>query len=415
MRVYSIASRTLVACGAVAALAAWSVCGQGAGIGGTETLRERMERERSERQEQHVQRNRPEQAETAEGRVARLRRELEAAERAAERAAEARAVQARQQMDSFDSVEIPTGALVVVSSSRSEGSGFIARIRERTFFVTNIHVLGAAEGARFTTIDGQTVLLPSTAFLSKDRDIAIAPIEWDGPVLEVSQSLIFDEVAIGQPVTVMGNTSGARVVTRLEGHVRGLGPDEIEVSARFEPGNSGSPIVHNKLGTVIGVASHMRDLSVKDKWTRDSRMADIRRFGYRLDGEIQWEQYSLRELHRQATAFERFKERTLVMGHISHMLEHESRLVTSYRDHESIGYLFANIEDNFDWRRGTTSSNNQRLLKRLVDGLIVELQSDRKGTDDLLTIPFYRQQFLAIESSRDLVSAGLRRFSSMRL
>ena len=43
----------------------------------------------------------------------------------------------------------------------------------------------------------------------------------------------------------------------------------------------------------------MRDFSATDKWTEGSEVADIRRFGFRMDGEIEWQQMSLSELYRQ--------------------------------------------------------------------------------------------------------------------
>lgn len=364
-----------------------------------ETVMERWDRERLE-----FQRKSQQQAdqETPEARIVRLKRELKEAEAA---------VQADRNK-STSPRDIPTGALVVVSSDKSEGSGFIGELQGRPFFITNIHVLGAAREARFMTIDDVEVPLGSMAFLSKRRDIAIVPITWDGPVLEISPSLNFDEVAIGDAVTVMGNTSGVRVAKRIKGKVRGLGPDEIEISAKFAPGNSGSPIIHDELGSVVGVASHMPDLSAKSKWTEDS---DIRRFGYRLDGDIEWEQVSLRDLHNQAEVYHRFEDRTIVMGRIGYMLEHESTLMTHYREHESLGYMFDRIDSSFSWKRGTNSSQNQMLLKRFINNMITELQRDREDTRAALRINFYLRRYQEIEASRDYVRRSLQRFSEVRL
>jgi S1-C subfamily serine protease len=356
----------------------------------------------------------PSSTETPEERVERLRQELKAAELAAQIAQEAREAEETRELKATELV-VPTGALVVVSSGSSEGSGFIAEIRGRIFFVTNIHVLGAAKDARFSTIDGVPVPLGSVAFLSVTRDLAIVPIEWDGPALPVSRSLTSDNVTIGQQVLVMGNTSGARVATRLSGAIRGVGPDEIEISAKFEPGNSGSPIFHEELGTVIGVVSHMRDMRAKSKWTQDSQMADIRRFGFRLDGDIEWQQFTLEELFRQAAQFGRFEERTYIIAHISHMLQVESALVTGYSSHDSLGYLFSPFERNFNWNRGTASANNIRLMKQFIDRLQSELLTDRVSTDRALTINFYKTRFKELETYREQLSSELRRYAATRL
>lgn len=345
--------------------------------------------------------------ETLEEKVARLKRELAAAE--AELAAR-------------DSAEpewahhtIDSGALVVISADDSEGSGFIAEMRGRTFLITNIHVLGAARGARIQTLEGERITLPSHGYISRKRDIAIVPIEWEGATLPLSQSLSFDEVAIGQAVTVIGNSDGARVGSRLTGEITGIGPDELEVSAKFVPGNSGSPIVHDALGSVVAIASHLKDFSVKSKWTKDSEQADIRRFGYRLDGEIEWGLIALEDLYQQSDLFRRYEERTQVMWTISYMLQYEDQLMTGYGGHDSLGYLFENFDRDFQWHRGTNSSHNQRLLKRFVTSLLMEIQSDRQSSADALKVDFYKQRYYLIDDARDETARVLMRFRDARL
>ncbi len=346
-------------------------------------------------------------------RIEYLKEQLAAAE--AELAAREGSPEEEAPSAGVEALGVPTGALVVVSSDESEGSGFIGRIKGRTFFITNIHVLGAARGARIATVEGTPVELGPVAFLSKQRDVAIVPIEWDGPVMEVSPSLSFDEVAIGQAVSVMGNSSGARVATRLEGTIRGIGPDELEVSAKFVPGNSGSPIVHDELGAVIGVASHLRDYSKRSKWTEDSELGDIRRFGFRLDGETEWEQFTLEELHRQSEIFHRFEDRTFALWHISYMLEYRSQLMTQYRSHESLGYLFENIDENFDWDRGTGSGNNRQILMRFLTRMATEVYMDLKETEEALDVSFYKMRFNQVSPARKQVLHSVENFKSVRM
>lgn len=352
--------------------------------------------------------------ETLEQKVQRLRIELELAEKELEESIQ-EVVETQRAESHGSSAVIPSGALVVVSGKNGSGSGFMATIKGRVFFVTNIHVLGAARGAEFTTIDGDFVRLGEVAFLSKGRDIAIVPVEWDGPVLQLSPSLRFDEVEIGQRVTVMGNSSGANVATRLNGEIRGIGPEELEVSAKFVPGNSGSPIVHDTLGTVIAVASHLKDYSSDSKWTEDTDFDKIRRFGYRLDGEISWEQVRLNDLFDQGEAYQRFEDRTQAMWNISYMLTYESQLLTTYRDHQSIGYLYDDISSDFNWGRGTASAHNTQMLKRFVNGMMSEVQNDISDTNRSIRLEFYRNQFDNIQGYRGQIRKNLTRFSESRL
>ncbi len=345
--------------------------------------------------------------ESLEGRIVRLKRELAQAE--------VELANRNEIVPALAEAGISSGALVVISSEQSEGSGFIAEMRGRTFLITNIHVLGGSRGASIQTLDGAEITLPSYGYISERRDIAIVPIEWEGPTLPLSQSLSFDEVGIGQAVTVMGNSDGARVASRLKGKVRGLGPNELEVSAKFVPGNSGSPIMHDALGKVIAIASHLKDFSAKTKWTEDSEKADIRRFGYRLDGAIKWGQVALSDLYEQGELYHRYEDRTKVMSRIAYQLQYEDQLMTGYRSHDSLGYLFEYFDRDFQWQRGTNSSHNQRLLKRFIAGMLTELQTDRQSTQETLEIDFYQRRYLSLEDMRDQAAKDFLRFSDSRL
>ncbi len=346
--------------------------------------------------------------ETAVERIARLKRELLEAELAAAEAAE----KSESSESKPTTGEIPVGALVIVEGKEGGGgSGFIAELRDRKFFITNIHVLAAARGASIHTVEGTKVTLPNVAFLSENRDLAIVPIQWSGDYLKVSPSLSFDEVSIGDAITVMGNSDGAGVATRLKGEIDGLGPEELEVSAKFVPGNSGSPIVHDALGTVVGIVSHMRDLSKKDKWTEDSELSDIRRFGFRLDGEINWQRMTLQDLFEQGDLYERFEERTYMLAHTIYMLKSERTVMTGYGTHESLGYLFEPFESGFSWKRGLGSSLNVLKLERFVNGLHNELVTDRKSTEEALKVHYFKQRFVEVDIVRDYYEEQLKHVS----
>jgi len=361
------------------------------------------------------------ETETLEERVERLRKELADAESAlAEQqtksatAENEATVSEAPELPATSGPEIPMGALVVVSGEGGAASGFAASIKGRTFFVTNIHVLGAARDATFTTVEGEAVNVQGVAFVSKNRDIAIVPIEWDGPTLEISSSLKLDDVKMGQAVTVMGNSSGANVATRLRGEIRGIGPIELEVSAKFVPGNSGSPIVHDALGKVVAVASYLKDYKSDSKWTEDTEFDEIRRFGYRLDGDIEWEQVDLNDLYEQSEAYHRFEDRTRVMWNVSYMLAYESQLMTAYSDHESLGYLFGPIDSQFNWRRGTGSAHTAQILKRFISGMINESVSDYVDTQRALKVGYYQKNFDSIQEFRAKIRDNFDKFLQSR-
>lgn len=342
-------------------------------------------------------------AETPEERIARLKLELELAQAAA------------GYVEGSDHVaevkeEVPTNALVIIETENGGGSGFIAKIKKRSFLVSNIHVLAAARGASVKTMNGDKIALPDLVYLSENRDLAIVPIEWEGAHFKVSTSLPNDHVRIGDAITVMGNSDAAGVATKLKGQIDGIGPEELEVSAKFVPGNSGSPIIHDDLGVAIGLVSHMRDLSEKDKWTKDSELADIRRFGFRLDGNISWQQLSLSDLYEQGELYERFEDRTIVLAQTIAAAQ-ERVIMTGFSTHESLGYMFEHFDGDFSWKRGTGSGNNMVKLNRFLKNLNTELVNDRRSTDEALTVKFFNRRFQQVDSVRDYCLKELKQVS----
>ena len=107
---------------------------------------------------------------------------------------------------------------------------------------------------RFTGLDGRRIL-PAQRRLRRPRHHTPGAPRGPATPLELDQSRI--SVKIGDAIVVLGNSGGGGVVTKLEGKLVGIGPDRIEVSAEFIPGNSGSPIIHVPTGKVIGIATYL--------------------------------------------------------------------------------------------------------------------------------------------------------------
>ncbi len=194
---------------------------------------------------------------------------------------------------SGDLLQQHRNAFVVVKGANGSGSGFVCRMNGTTWLFTNIHVAAGIKGWRLTRLDGSQ-LQPGASFAGGPRDaVRMALASDESGAFEVISD--FDRnVTIGDQVEVLGNAEGAGVVTNLPGEVTGIGPDRIEVTAQFVPGNSGSPIVHVKTGKVIGIATYLskRNVDFDDKNQRKDQSGDEdkwRRFGYRLDNVPKWE------------------------------------------------------------------------------------------------------------------------------
>lgn len=155
-----------------------------------------------------------------------------------------------------DLVQSHTNAFVLIKGRDSSGSGFICRVGSQAFLFTNIHVIAGMQQPQFTTLDGASVAL-GAADAAAGHDIMRFALPKSPTQPLEAMTDIANNVRIDDEVAVLGNSGGGGVVTSIKGKVVGIGPDRIEVSAEFIPGNSGSPIIHVKTGKVIGVATYL--------------------------------------------------------------------------------------------------------------------------------------------------------------
>lgn len=304
-------------------------------------------------------------------------------------------------------------SLVIFEGSDGEsGSGFIATLRDRTFLVTNIHVLAMSEDLKATTVEGVEVPIGQQAFLSKDRDLAIIALpDWDGYSLEVASNLLNGQYPIGSAVNVYGNEGGGGVVTTLEGDIKGIGPVSVEVTAEFIPGNSGSPVIHKESGKVIGIASYLREaldtLKIEAPKETDKeggaeavgRFSNMRRFAYRMDGKVEWQGMDTRSLAREAALFSEYEERTYALADIIYYLTERKEVLTSYNTHPTIGRMMSKLDKSYDWTRGFNSANNLRLIENFRVDLLKELNKDEISVRSM-TSSFYVEQALALQRFR---------------
>ncbi|WOO39991.1 serine protease [Rubellicoccus peritrichatus] len=325
--------------------------------------------------------------------------------------------------DPFASRAVPTksvpkapinySALLVVEGDDGVGSGFLAEIKGRYFIVTNIHVIAGNKNVQFKTADGDEIAHPRNFFISKDRDIAIFPIEKPEEYYKTSEN-ITDLADIGDLVTVYGNEGGASVVTRLQGAINGIGPDRIEVDAEFIPGNSGSPVIHRETGTVIGIASFLIEYDLDESGRSRERDDNddqgnppysrnpeekppeahqkTRRFAERLDKEKDWEQTNLATLRREAKELEAYTETVLGVMDVSIGIMQQSRIISSGKAREPIRWRIEEFHRIYDNSRQRGSEGNLRALETLKRNLISDMDSDyQRGMKNINSGYFKRE------------------------
>lgn len=170
-------------------------------------------------------------------------------------------------------------SVVVIKGDKGVGTGFLCRFRGHPVVVSNAHVyLGNRSVKLHTVQDGEVYY--EKVLMAKDRDVAIYRILNPDRYKFLDVSTNVGKVAIGDFVSVYGNSGGGGVVTSLMGTVLGIGPELIEVSAAFVRGNSGSPIVID--GKVVGIATLVT--RQQGDWVNaGTRFQGVRRFGVRFD------------------------------------------------------------------------------------------------------------------------------------
>ncbi|MGB8170627.1 MAG: serine protease [Chthoniobacteraceae bacterium] len=178
-----------------------------------------------------------------------------------------------------------SGSLVFIEGGGGAGSGFVCKWKDGLFITTNQHVLAAMPTVKITRLEGAKVAAGAVQAAVGHDIMRLATTEVPNPL--VASENVEGDARIGDDVVVLGNSEGAKVIQPLSGKLLGIGPDRIEVSAEFVPGNSGSPIIHVKSGKVIGIATYLKTREFSQ--FADGRVSKVRRFGYRLDSVKEWQ------------------------------------------------------------------------------------------------------------------------------
>ena len=146
---------------------------------------------------------------------------------------------------------------------KTSGTGFLCEMDGKKYLVTNCHVIDHNIFMQVFFQDGRTYKLPDSAMveIAANRDLArfdLINIKEMVTVKEgeyLSLALDQDVPDIGDEIEFYGNADGKDVITVTAGKILAVGLEAVEIDAKIQGGNSGSPLVRVKDGKVIGVTT----------------------------------------------------------------------------------------------------------------------------------------------------------------
>lgn len=179
-------------------------------------------------------------------------------------------------------------SVVFIRGGGGSGSGFICNLRGIPVIITNAHVYAALPNPTIMDSDRREYQVKS-ALACKTRDLVILEIELPAGVIPFEIEPQITNLALNSGLAAYGDSLGDGVVTDLKGILQGIGPGVIEISAGIVPGNSGGPVVGEKL-RVIGVSTFLKRTSLSQNifdgtrfGNKDAKEEGVRRFATRVD------------------------------------------------------------------------------------------------------------------------------------
>ena len=270
--------------------------------------------------------------------------------------------------------------LIFVEGKTGQGSGFIVEYKAQKYLFTNAHVMAGVRGPQFKLLDRSPVRV-GAAVAAVAHDVLALSVVSGGTALPSAGS-VDNETSIGDAVVVLGNAEGAGVVNLLQGTLVGVGPNLVEVTAPFVPGNSGSPIIHLNSGKVIGIATY---LTIKRSGTSGEK---VRRFGYRLDSIQQWQAVDWNRFYSEADALDKIEKTTAEFGALLEDFSRNGRPVRSYTSTS----IRSAVDAFSSSLQGAGRADVQQAADRLLSSLKTASGRDVREAKAVIGYDFFKRQ-----------------------
>ena len=202
-------------------------------------------------------------------------------------------------------------AIAVIEGDRSNGTGFFCRAEDQVYLYTAAHVISGNAKLQVKLRDGTVVRKFGMLEAAEGADLVRLPVEQ-----EIADALVIAPVSglakVGEEVLASGNAAGTGTVGFEKGKILGVGPTSIEIDAEVIQGNSGGPILDSASGRALGVVTHLT-AARDDRWAKDTRFSEVRRFGCRLDREWEWKKLPVEAFLKEGKAILAIQDQSELM------------------------------------------------------------------------------------------------------
>lgn len=283
--------------------------------------------------------------------------------------------------------------VAIIETNTGSGTGFIARDAEGLWLYTNEHVVRGGN-PKATLLTGRKVEFTDMQIAS-DRDAVRFKVEGRYSAFAISSEI----ATVGDQIWVFGNSDGAGVATQAGGFVNGVGPVDVEVSADFVPGNSGSPIVKHG-GDVLAMATYLLKGDGGKDWTKaGTRYSEVRRFGIRIDN-VKWVPVKAKEYYNAAKQLKDVQTFVTVMEYACFPKPHE---IASY-DSKVVASV---VSQSFSAQLRNVCSEDAKFIKSLDEQDQVVRAYDREVNNFTVYLPEGKKAAIRERHSKKLTSAKI--------
>lgn len=189
-------------------------------------------------------------------------------------------------------------AVVTIKGDNAAGTGFLVRSPDGTCsVVTHLHLLAANPNVKILTNSG-TQIIPLSLKGAVDRDLAMFTIHDDHFSYLPLATDAATSIEAGDQLIIPDIGQQTDVLLGKPGKVIAVSPERIDFDSAMGPGNSGSPVIQVKSGTVLALVTAQKKVDVSNTlamaWTANPAPGSagiIPYFGLRLNGVQGWETY----------------------------------------------------------------------------------------------------------------------------